>query len=346
MDFEPLSVNSLPVMRRALAGTSRGVVAPTSGSTGEPRPVLLTSEAIRASVAATHETLGGPGQWLLALPADRIAGAMVLARSVIAGTEPVTLAPGSFALESFIAATGRLDAGQRRYVSLVPTQFERLMAHPSGKEALAVFDAVLVGGAPALRSQLPANVVLTYGSTETAGGCVYNGRPLPGAEVDIVDGRVRLSGPMLAEGYQDGRNDAFLQADGKRWFVTSDIGEWAAGGKLRVLGRADDVIISGGFKVHPAAVERALHKMDWIAEAVAAGVPDPMWGERVVAVVVPREGADLPEWEDTKVVLGADLQRFEIPRGLVVVNELPRLESGKIDRNAVRQIAVRASGGS
>src|SRR5690554_3522727 len=209
----------------ALAGDAPGIAARTSGSTGEPREVLVSSAAIRTSAITTLEHLGGAGHWLLALPTDRIAGAMVVARAHVGSTETVRLDHEPFTAHTFAAATNRLPSG-RRYVSLVPTQVRRLVSDPAGAAALATYDAVLVGGA-APGMNLPANAIETYGMTETSGGCVYNGAPLSGVDVRVgADGRIELAGPMVADGYADGDNSAFVTHAGKRWFRTSDVGEW------------------------------------------------------------------------------------------------------------------------
>ena len=302
------------------------VLVPTSGSTGEPKGVLLSAAALTASATGTADRLGGPGQWLLALPTTHVAGLQVLVRSVLAGTTPVTL-EGPTTVEAFERAASRMT-GSRRYVSLVPTQLRRLLDSPS----LPGFDAVLLGGAGAPEPLLDAArdrsiaVVTTYGMSETAGGCVYDGVPLDGVEVDVAD-RIRLRGPVLAEAYRHG---PLRDADG--WFTTSDVGRWE-GGRLVVLGRADDVVVTGGEKVAPAAVEDRLREHPSVDDVAVVGVPDEEWGEQVVAVVVLRAPLTLDEARDH---VSGPLPRAAAPRELRVVDALPLLASGKVDRMALR----------
>ena len=306
------------------------VVVPTSGSTGEPKGVLLTAANLRASATATAEHLGGHGQWLLAIPPTHIGGLQVLVRSLLAGTEPVVLS-GPTTVEAFEAATARLT-GTRRYVSLVPTQLRRLVGSP----ALREYDAVLLGGAAAPAALLDATrsagvrVVTTYGMSETSGGCVYDGVPLPGVGLSVGD-RIRLSGPVVARGYRL-RPDLTDAVFSGGTFTTSDLGELDAGGRLVVLGRVDDVIVTGGEKVAPAAVESLLTELSAVSEVAVIGVPDPEWGSRVVAVVVLHAGAQLTLKQARDHVAGR-LSRVAAPRELHVVEALPLLPSGKIDRD-------------
>lgn len=327
-------------VRAALAGAATGIISRTSGSTGQPREVLVGSGALVASATATLERLGGPGHWLLALPEDRIAGAMVHARALVGGTETVRMDAGPFTPQAFAAVADRLPAG-RRYVSLVPTQVRRLLADGAGQAALATFDAVLVGGAPP-SMELPANAIETYGMTETSGGCVYDGTPLPGVEVRISrEGLIELSGPMLADGYVDGDDAAFIDDAGKRWFRTSDVGEWD-GQRLTVHGRSDHMIITGGHNVHPARVEQALLQHPTIADAVVTSVPNVEWGELVAALVVAAHGTP-PDLEHLRAEL--DLPRYALPQVVVPVGHVPYTDAGKIDRDAARTYATRTLSG-
>lgn len=326
-------------MEAALSGRAAGIAAPTSGSTGTPREVLLDTDAMTASADATLARLGGPGHWLLAMPTQRIAGAMVLARARRADASVTPIGNGTFTPGSFAEAVARMPAG-RRYVSLVPTQVRRLLADSQGSDALATFDSVLVGGAPPGMT-LPGNAVETYGMTETCGGCVYDGVPLEGVSLSTANeaGRIMVAGPTLARGYADGDNSAFVSVDGTRWLRTNDLGRWD-GARLAVHGRADDVIISGGVNIHPAAVERAVLALPGIADAVVVGVPDAQWGEAVTALVVTTANAD----DAQAAVRGADgLERYQRPRIVHVVDAVPRTEAGKIDRSAARAIAVHAA---
>lgn len=316
------------------------LVVPTSGSTGEPKGVLLSAANLRASAVATERRLGGRGQWLLAIPPTHIGGVQVLVRSLLAGTEPVVLPDAPFRAEAFASGTARLSGG-RRYVSLVPTQLRRLLA-AGASDALRAYDAVLLGGAAAPASVLVAaraagiRVVTTYGMSETSGGCVYDGVPLDGVGASVEDGRIRLSGDVVAGGYRL-RPDLTAQVFGKASFLTSDLGEFAADGSLRVLGRADDVIVSGGEKVSPAAVEAVLAEHPAVVEAGVVGVPDDEWGERVVALVVLRTPLSLAE---VRGLVGRSLPRAWAPRELREVTRIPVLATGKIDRPALRSGAA------
>ncbi|CAA9304946.1 MAG: O-succinylbenzoic acid--CoA ligase [uncultured Frankineae bacterium] len=310
------------------------LVVPTSGSTGEPKGVLLPAAALRASAAATAARIG-TGQWLLALPATHIGGLQVLVRSLLAGTRPQVLTGSPFGSAAFAEATARLT-GPHRYVSLVPTQLRRLL-DPAGLEALRAYDCVLLGGAaapPPLLAQVRAagvRVVTTYGASETSGGCVYDGVPLDGVRVGLRDGRITLSGPVVARGYRL-RPDLTAAAFDGDTFTTSDLGR-VDGGGLRVLGRADDAVVSGGQKVPPAAVEAALASHPAVVEAAVTGLPDPEWGARVVAFVVLRAPLTLAQARDH---VAGELPRSWAPREVREVAALPLLPSGKIDRAALR----------
>jgi O-succinylbenzoic acid--CoA ligase len=273
-----------------------------------------------------------------------------------------------FSANGFIASTQELTlqpGTSRRYTSLVPTQLTRLLeAGGDAVDALASYDGVLVGGAattPAAVQRAQAAgvaVVTTYGMSETCGGCVYDGRPLTGVSWRTEDdGRVELGGAMVARGYRGRPGDpAFrLDPDGSRWFRTDDIGVAGADGILEILGRLDDVIVTGGLKVSPALVEAALAGTAGIRDVVVVGVPDRDWGERVVAVVVPEpssgDGATLGV-APPGPLLAAIHQRvadqvapYAAPRQLVLVDEIPLLGPGKPDRMALRALAARARPG-
>ncbi|MBS1674660.1 MAG: AMP-binding protein, partial [Actinobacteria bacterium] len=208
------------------------VVIATSGSTGMPKRVVLSAGALRASAAATAARIGS-GQWLLALSAGYVAGLQVLVRAHLAGTDPVVLA-GRFTPDAFVAATARLGAGAR-YVSLVPAQLATLLDAAGDarvRAALRSYDALLLGGQALpipLRERaadLGARIVRTYGSSETAGGCVYDGVPLEGVRVSSVDGELRIAGPVLADGYLGdpalSANAFTTDPDGERWYRTGD----------------------------------------------------------------------------------------------------------------------------
>jgi O-succinylbenzoic acid--CoA ligase len=370
------------------------LVMPTSGSTGTPKGVLLSAGQLAASAAATEARLGRPGSWLLALPAEHIAGMQVLLRAARAGTEPVVMDRGTaFHCNGFRRACAAAT-GPRRYVSLVPTQLRRILADADAAAATAeIFDAVLVGGAatpPALLETARAArvpVVTTYGMTETCGGCVYDGVPLDGVTVTFHDktfddkalngktfhnnaindpdavgspGAIVLTGPMVARGYRNRPGDAAFARPGS--FVTADTGEIAADGTLTVLGRIDDVIVTGGINVAPGPVEAAIKRLAGVEDAVVVGVPDKTWGQVVTAVIVPDRCAALgaPGTVDATVAAGragetawrswdvaslraalTDLPAAHRPRHIVTVDAIPHLPSGKPDRAAVRALVPR-----
>ena len=338
----------------------------TSGSTGAPRRVLLGGVALRASAERTHARLGGPGRWVLALPLDHVAGLQVLVRSVVARTTPVLTGTSPESVASAVRSLGTSRAptadGQpasRLYTALVPTQLHRIVQESAGGELperlapLRHLDAILVGGAgtpDALRRaalDLGLPVVTTYGMTETCGGCVYDGVPLDGVRVEVDDGVVRIAGPTLAAGYLvDGqvRSTGFDEdADGTRWFRTSDLGRIDARGRLTVLGRHDDVLVTGGVKVAPAAVENVLSQVVGVAQVCVVGVPDREWGTSVTAVVVPTPQGP-PDLAGLREAVTRTLGSAAAPRDLVLVRSLPQRGPGKVDRAAVARLAVREVG--
>lgn len=324
----------LPLVRSWVAGGGKPLVINTSGSSGKPKDVVLSHRAVMASATATHDRLGGPGQWLLALPVTGVAGLQVLVRSVLAGQEPL-IADDHSSLAAAIAAM----TGPRQYASLVPTQLHRLAA--SGElSMLAALDALLIGGAsvsPTLIAQARdagINVVRTYGMSETCGGCVYDGVPLDGARLRITgDRQIHLAGPMLFDGYADSAETARVLADG--WFGTSDLGEFDADGRLRVLGRRDDVVISGGVNVSLPAVTEALRALVGVEDAFAVAVDDAEWGQRVVGCLVGEASLDAAR----DAVEAAGLPRTWAPRQLVIVGDLPFLPGGKVDRVSLQKQA-------
>jgi O-succinylbenzoic acid--CoA ligase len=332
-------------------------VLATSGSTGDPKGALLSASALLASASATHDRLGGPGRWLLALPAHHIAGLQVLVRSLITGTTPVVLDLGTgFDPRAFADAAAAVR-GPRRYTALVPTQLRRLVdAGGEPLAALAGFDAVLVGGASTtdrLRAQAleaGVRVVTTYGMSETCGGCVYDGVPLDGVRVELEppDGRIRLGGPMVARGYRGGQGppDTFAtDGSGTRWFRSDDLGALEAD-RLQVLGRVDDVVLTGGLKVAPAPVEAALLQLPEVLEVVVVGVEDEQWGQRVVAAVVPRPGHPAPTLAAVRAVVRAQVAPQAAPHQLLVLDRLPLRGPGKPDRAEVARLAAKEAADS
>ena len=328
----------------------------TSGSTGTPKVACLTARALTSSAHSTLEALGGPGQWLLATPATHIAGIQVLVRSALAGVAPVTLAAGGFTPARFAAAAAALT-GPRRYTALVPSQVGRLLEDDEGRAALRLFDAVLVGGAAVperLREAARAagaHIVATYGMSETAGGCVYDGRPLPVTRMRIADpdangiGTIELGGATLAVGYADRPHQSGVafrtEPDGTRWFRTDDLGR-IDDGVLTVLGRRDDVINTGGLKVAPHVAENAVAEAlpHLAARSVVVASPDPRWGEAVTLVVA---GAGTPALADVRAALRAHLPAPALPTRVAGIDEIPLLGPGKPDRRTVRERISRST---
>jgi o-succinylbenzoate---CoA ligase len=313
------------------------VVVSTSGTTGTPKGAMLTASALTASASATHDRLGGAGRWLLALPAHHVAGLQVLVRSVVAGTTPVAISAG-FSTAELVSAVDSLGSG-RRYVSLVAAQLDKSLGDPAASAALASMDAVLIGGGPmpagvaerALAAHIP--VVRTYGMSETAGGCVYDGLPLDGVRMRIDDGRVALGGATLAKGYRNPIDpDPFVEPG---WFRTDDVGAVDDSGSLTVLGRVDDAISTGGLTVLPQLVEAAVASHEAVAECVVFGVDDERLGQRVVAAVVVTPGCAAPTVTDIRAHVATTLDVTAAPREIHVVDDIPRRGIGKVDRRAL-----------
>lgn len=298
----------------------------TSGSTGVPKRVLLSRSAVLASVAASARRLGGSGRWSLVLPSSYVAGVQVIVRSLVAGQAPV------------------LDGwGDATFTSLVPTQLRRMLESREDVAALRDMHTVLLGGGPippALRAEAEAagiRIVATYGASETAGGCVYDGVPLDGVGLALAaDGRIRLGGPTIFSGYQeDPELTAQTLVDG--WYLTSDAGRLDEDGRLQVLGRLDDMVISGGVNVPTPAVAALLRERTGVREVEVLGVDDPDWGQRVVAFV----HADQPvSLEAVRDAVAQVHPRAWAPRQLVLLDALPLLDNGKVDRVALRRRAA------
>jgi o-succinylbenzoate---CoA ligase len=320
------------------------LVATTSGTTGAPKGALLTAAALRASATATHDRLGGPGRWLLALPAYHIAGVQVLVRSLLAGTVPVELdVSNGFDVSELRSAVKELGHG-RRYTALVATQLGKALTDPAAAAALAELDAVLIGGGPAPRPLLEAaktagiTVVRTYGMSETAGGCVYDGVPLDGVRLRVDDdGRIVIGGPTLANGYRNPPDpDPFAEPG---WFRTDDIGAVDDSGTLRILGRADEAISTGGLTVLPQPVEAALRTHPAVADCAVFGLADGRLGQRVAAAIVVANGHGPPSLETLRAHVMQTLDRTAAPRELHIVDALPMRGIGKVDRQALARHA-------
>ncbi|HEY9294175.1 MAG TPA: AMP-binding protein [Microlunatus sp.] len=332
------------------------VIVSTSGSTGQAKGVVLSRTAITASAEATHLRLAGPGHWLLALPTHYVAGFMVVARATVSGTPVNEVGRDLAELPETLL---RID--QPSYLSLVPTQLSRALKVPRLRTALQRVSSILLGGAPARPQlldrcrELGIPVVTTYGMSETCGGCVYDGEPLPGVGVELAEedstgvGRILLGGPVAFSGYRlqpELTASTLIQDHGGAtssgaMVRTNDRGR-LVDGRLAVLGRFDDVIVCGGMKIDLAAVERAAR--DWPAlgsgEIVMLGVPDPQWGTRLVAYAEGGADAttDLAALQD---FLAGQLARHELPKELIMMPRLPRTSSGKVDR---QRLLAEASG--
>ena len=389
------------------------LVVGTSGSTGTPKRTALTARALAASAVATERFFGSnsdaASQWLLALPAHYIAGAQVLARSVLAGTAPViarsVTEPVHFTPEVFLQAVEHMSSA-RRFISLVPTQLHKLLESADADphlgaeihEALGSFTGILLGGAPASADLLAAstalglNTVTTYGSAETAGGCVYSGSVLPGVRVELVPeegmpavpdiegksaieesvqvGRIWISGAHLASGYiGDTVRTAehfFTAADGTRWYRTDDYGllspvavpdssENCSEQRLQVLGRSDDVLISGGVKISARAVATVLEEHPAVREACVVGLPDARWGTAIAAAVTLVSSALAPSaagngmspalTEELCTLLRArcaeKLGAPAAPKQLSILPDFPLTSTGKPDRAEIYSILDR-----
>lgn len=340
---------------RPVSGTAPGIVAAlqawlespaepepliieTSGSTGSPKRVVLSRRAVLASVAATRQRLGVEGRWLLLLPATYVAGLQVICRSLVAGHPPLLPAdPAHLAADP----ADRGADGIPLLTSLVPTQLHRMLDRPEDLTALRRMHTILLGGGPidpALRTRADGeglHVVATYGASETAGGCVYDGEPLDGVVVAIDDdGRIRIGGPTLFDGY-DGDPALTARTLVGGWFLTSDAGRLGEDGRLQVLGRLDDVIVSGGVNVPGPAVAARLREHPAVSAVEVVGVPDPEWGQRVVACIVgDLDVAQARDW------VAASLPRTWAPRRVVRLDALPLLGNGKVDR---RQLEARCA---
>ncbi|WP_127819850.1 AMP-binding protein [Microbacterium sp. CPCC 204701] len=355
------------------------VVVTTSGSTGVPKSVILSRDALTASALATADRIGD-GAWLLALPPSYVAGLQVLVRSLVADREPAILS-GAFTPQAFAAAALMMvstDHGERipTYTSLVPAQLARLLdaAEHDGAvgAALRSFETILVGGQALPAAMLEraeaagARIVRTYGSTETSGGCVYDGVPLRGVRVRIERGEVQVAGPVLADGYFSdvGRTvptapplaagassgasgpvgpAVFVRdSDGTRWYRTGDAGLFD-GGVLRVRGRIDNVIVSGGVNISLDRVERIVRTIAGLDEAVVVGVPDARWGEASVIVASRGEAlrrSEAVQLEEARAAVQHEIGSHARPSRLVLVDELETLPSGKPDREAIRRAVL------
>ncbi|HLU70776.1 MAG TPA: AMP-binding protein [Nonomuraea sp.] len=321
--LRPTHVDGEPVEGGLGVPPDVAVVIATSGTTGAPKGVMLSATALRTSAASSLRRIGAARgeRWLCCLPASHVSGLQVLVRSLLSESEPI--------MHERFDARAVLGSGAD-HVSLVPTQLHRLVELGAD---LSGFRTILLGGAaprPGLLDEareLGATIVTTYGMTETCGGCVYDGRPLYNVDLKIgEDGRIRVAGPVLFSGYRSGEPAPF---DGG-WFITSDLGE-LSDGRLRVLGRADDVINTGGEKVVAGAVAAVLSGHPEVADVAVIGRPDPEWGELVVAAVVPADPVNPPTLAQLRAYCADRLPPYAAPRDLRLLPGLPLLPNGKPD---------------
>ena len=293
------------------------LVLASSGSSGEPRLVGLSIDALMASVKATHSVLGGPGRWILALSSHHIAGAQVLMRAAATEISPqiVDCSHGFNPKDLLPAIAGATsDPSLPGYLSLVPTQLvDCLNAGDEVVSALARLHTILIGGTrldPALRQRAEdagLTIVESFGMTETCGGCVYD---------------------------------------------SGDTGVIDAGGRLKVLGRADDMIISGGLNIPPIRVEDALKNVAGIKDAWALGLDDEKWGQALSCLVVPEDAPSFPpppefveeQGHRIREAVSSQIGRPQAPRRVIFVSSIPQLSSGKVDRIAARKLAESLTG--
>lgn len=347
--------------RGASGGQSHLLILPSSGtSRARPHLVALSHSALLASAEATHRTLGGPGRWITALPLRHIAGVQTVVRSAAAGLTPILLEPGPFTsaalAQAIRKAVSLTETSVPLYLSLVSAQLSTALADHLPE--LRQLGAILLGGGfidSALLEQATAQglrVVQTYGMTETAGGCVYDGRPLPGVEVASVEGRILVAGSTLMEGYLD-EPSPWLDRGGQRWLRTNDLGSVNEDGVLTIVGRSDDLIKSGGVKVNLQSVSEVLQRAGaanrtdlvhgW-GEVCVIARNDPKWGQQVCVVAEVSDSEILTQ--DRVKQIGAEMHGYvraalgapSAPRTVALVPRLPRTAIGKLDRGRARAL--------
>ncbi|BDZ39387.1 AMP-binding protein [Microbacterium suwonense] len=341
----PIALGFSPASDDVVPDGTAAVVA-TSGSSGVPKRVVLSAAALRASAGATAARIGA-GRWTLALPAGYVAGLQVLVRSMLAGTEP-TMIDGHLTPDAFVDATRRAAADDL-FISLVPAQLATLIDaadDPAVLAALRAHRAILIGGqalSDSIRMRamdLHVPIVHTYGSSETSGGCVYDGVPLDGVRVGQVDDELRISGPMLATGYlgNSALTDRIFTTDerGERWYRTGDRG-FILDGVVEVHGRLDNVIVSGGINISLDRVERAVRSVPGLEQAVVLGMPDERWGEASIIFAEVRGGDCTRMLEVARARVAEEIGRHARPVQLEC-GELPMLASGKPDRELLRRM--------
>ena len=349
--------------RYPLESSDIAIVSATSGSTGTPKGVMLSQQALTASATAFGNRFGTNNRWVVSMPAHRIAGIMVLVRSWFHNSpfeiDPSVGGARTFEAAAFAATTMRAvresnKDGRALMVSLVPTQIARLLESGSvGIEALQSYDLVLSGAAatsqPMLNKlrELGIKVSVSYGMTETCGGCVFDGRPLDGVKIslgtkdDVEPGRVTISGPVAASGYRLRPDlDAVSFISGQ--IQTHDVGKLDSSGLLHILGRLDDVVTVGGVNVALSAVESLIRHHPAIEDVAVIDLQDELWGSIPIAYAVTR--THVPDTSnlisEIQSTIRDQIGRAAVPRTVQFVSALPMLDSGKIDRISLRMQAA------
>lgn len=316
------------------------VVVATSGTGGAPRLAELSRSALEAAVhgsVAALERLGmgsadaiSTSRWICCLTPAHVGGLLVLLRGEILGA-PVQVHPG-------FDADRVLDEGRGAFVSVVPTMMGRLLAleRPFPRMTFMVGGDTLDADEASVARERGARLVSTYGSTETTGGIAYEGRVFAGTAVRLdADAGVEVRGPTLMEGYRADPAATATAFNVQGWLRTGDLGEIEDDGRLRVDGRRDEVIRTGGEKVWPQEVERTLARHPKVGDVAVVGKPDPGWGQRVVALIVPVSRSDPPSLAELKAWTREHIAPFKAPREVVFVDRIPRTLSGKVRRAAL-----------
>ena len=318
-------------------------VLTTSGSTGNPRGVEYSQRQLFAlndfinSGAVVGKKLGAPPQWISALPTTSIGGFIVLSRAIAAGLPPIALesiaGAGAFSVEEVIEAI-RQCGDAPAMISLVPTQFRRMLGTPEGTEALKKCAVVLVGGSATptsdqIRAQdegVPA--VFTYGMTETTGGCVFSGVPGPNVTITIHDLTevITISGPVVATGYRPDDHGDHLFAGS---FTTADRGELDTAGVLHVLGRTDDIVIVNGVNISLGAIKEIIDAHPLVSDSY-------LLPNLTAVVALGKSGGHFED--DLRMLIAQRLGSLSVPRFLVV-DSLPYLPNGKPDRQQILKLA-------
>ena len=324
-----------------------GLLVCTSGSTGNPKAVEISSAALLSATKLVNAKFENPASWLLAINPAFIGGAMVIARAITQDQkweygldENGKFSPEIFAgiAQAFIAQNGRVRT------SLVAAQLSALIAQDH-INLLKKFDAILVGGgqiSPEVYKNLKddgVNLIRTYGMTETCGGVVWDGKALDDVSIRIENpanggaGRISINSPSNATCYH-GNSEGIKQLNeitfNNNWIMTQDIGTYE-NATLKVIGRSDDIVISGGVNVSVHAIENVLRDQPGVEDAVVFAMPDKIWGTIVAAVIV--GNAELLVLQDAvEKELGSPAK----PRIIKFAHELPLLPNGKIDVDSLR----------